>query len=622
MKTINITRVGDHPTVAFAAAELKRILRAMDPEADIAVRCGGYDPAAADVLWVGADPALGVGQSDADAIAVDVKNGRGVIAGSNPRAALIAVYRFLREAGCRFIRPGADGEVIPHADAAGIVASLRESASYPHRGVCIEGSVSYENVRDMIDFLPKVAMNEYFVQFAVPTEFFARWYEHRGSTCLETEWGAGDDPRRLAAEMTAALEGEIEKRSLRYHKVGHGWTCEPFGIEGGGWDRRELALTDKQRAALAEVAGKRELWGGIPLNTNLCYSNDSVRATVTDAIVAYAKSNPRVDVIHFWLADGENNHCECDNCKKMRPADWYVKMLNELDERLTAAGLATKIVFLIYVDLLWEPRTERIENPDRFILMFAPITRNYGENYGDCLDCRDELPPYERNRLQMPRSLSQNIARLRRWQAIFDGDSFDFDYHLMWAHVGDIGYEKCARNLFCDMRDLEKIGLGGMVSCQVQRCFFPTAMPFVAMAGALWNKNADFDGLADDWYGAAYGEPGARVRDAMKTLSASCGLYEDAPVLWDPAKARRGLDALRAVCAEAPDIFSLKAYCEYLERLFALFDAMDGGEKEKVRAAAGTLFDWAWENEQALQPLFDAHNTVGVIRRMQGRRGF
>ena len=328
------------------------------------------------------------------------------------------------------------------------------------------------------------------------------------------------------------------------------------------------------------------------------------------------------DFLKGQLADGENNHCECDNCIKMRPADWYVKMLNELDEKLTAAGLATKIVFLIYVDLLWEPRTERIENPDRFILMFAPITRNYGENYGDCLDCRDELPPYERNRLQMPRSLSQNIARLRRWQAIFDGDSFDFDYHLMWAHVGDIGYEKCARNLFCDMRDLEKIGLGGMVSCQVQRCFFPTAMPFVAMAGALWNKNADFDGLADDWYSAAYGEPGARVRDAMKTLSASCGLYEDAPVLWDPAKARRGLDALRAVCAEAPDIFSLKAYCEYLERLFALFDAMDGGEKEKVRAAAGTLFDWAWENEQALQPLFDAHNTVGVIRRMQGRRGF
>ena len=615
MEKLLIAKVGDHPAVGFAAAELKRILSAMDPSVEVGI-ADGADGGAALRVGVG----LGGAAVDEvnDAVYIKVENMRGVIAGSNPRAALIAVYRFLREAGCRFIRPGADGEIIPRADLRGVCVSLSETASYPHRGVCIEGSVSRENVRDMIDFLPKVGMNEYFVQFAAPSEFFARWYEHRGSTVLSPEWSGGFDVRAAVSEITAALEGEIKKRALRYHKVGHGWTCEPFGIEGGGWDKRTAPLTDAQKSVLAEVNGRRELWGGIPLNTNLCYSNDSVRAAVTGAIADYAKANPQVDVIHFWLADGENNHCECENCKKMRPADWYVRMLNELDEKLTEAGLATRIVFLIYVDLLWEPLVERIKNPGRFTLMFAPITRNYGQNYGDFLTFDGELAPYERNRLLMPRSLAENVARLRRWQAIFDGDSFDFDYHLMWAHVGDIGYEKCAANLFHDMRDLEKIGLGGMISCQVQRCFFPTALPFVAMAGALWNRDADFDALADDWYRAAFGGDGARVREAMKTLSSSCRLYEAGEPTWDEALARRGLDMLRAATNDPAAV----AYCEYLDRLFAVFTAMDGGEKEKVRSTADALYDWAWKNEAALQPLFDAHNTVGVIGRMLAGRGF
>ena len=44
---------------------------------------------------------------------IDVKNGAGVITGANNRAVLIAVYRFLRELGCRWLRPGAENEVIP-----------------------------------------------------------------------------------------------------------------------------------------------------------------------------------------------------------------------------------------------------------------------------------------------------------------------------------------------------------------------------------------------------------------------------------------------------------------------------------------------------------------------------
>ena len=44
---------------------------------------------------------------------IDVTDGKGRIAGSNPRSVLLGVYRFLEEAGCRWLRPGTDGDYVP-----------------------------------------------------------------------------------------------------------------------------------------------------------------------------------------------------------------------------------------------------------------------------------------------------------------------------------------------------------------------------------------------------------------------------------------------------------------------------------------------------------------------------
>ena len=76
-----------------------------------------------------------------------------------------------------------------------------------------------------------------------------------------------------------------------------------------------------------------------------------------------------MDLLHVWLADGTNNQCECADCAKHLPSDLYVLLLNELDEKFTAAGIDTKIVFLIYVDLLWPPKEYVIKNRDRFLIM-------------------------------------------------------------------------------------------------------------------------------------------------------------------------------------------------------------------------------------------------------------
>ena len=78
----------------------------------------------------------------------------------------------------------------------------------------------------------------------------------------------------------------------------------------------------------------------------------------------------------------------------------------------------------------------------------------YGRNYMDDLDLSVNASPYVRNQLQAPKTLAENLAHLRNWQEQFSGDSFVYDYHLMWAHVADPGYEFCSRNLFEDMKNL------------------------------------------------------------------------------------------------------------------------------------------------------------------------
>ncbi len=632
-RRILIGQLGQDPVITFAVDELARYLKQMDHSLVIdRMLFDEVQPEMGHVLWVGFGKGLDVPfhQWD-DEIALTLDQGKGCITGSNARSVLIGVYRFLKELGCSFLHPGKAGERVPEKKLdflsdPSLTIHLREKASYRHRGVCIEGADSYENIEEMIDFLPKVGLNEYYVQFMVPTEFFDRWYNHRNNPLLEPE---GID-RETVIGFTASLEAEIKKRGLVYHKVGHGWTCEPFGIDGSGWFQQKEPLTEEQTSILAEVGGKRELWGGVPLNTNLCYSNDSVRGRITDAITRYAKENPQVDILHFWLADGSNNHCECENCRKKRPADWYVKMLNELDEKMSAEGLSTRVVFLIYVDLLWEPVEYTIQNPDRFILMFAPITRNYGSNYSDYLTFEGELPAYERNHLEMPKSLAQNLEHLRRWQKQFQGDSFDYDYHLMWAHVSDFGYERVSRNLFQDMKDLRKIGLNGMVSCQVQRCFFPTALPLLAMAAALWDENADFDQVADAYYQDAFGPDGARVRQILTSISNLFHLYEGparAISEGHPALCENGDEVLKLATElrnlaashlgrqeqSSLDWSALLVFVPYLQQLTHILYA--AGEKDipKAKETAAQLVAYLWEKEPEIQPLLDTHNTVNIL---------
>lgn len=526
---IRLGCIGNNTTVDFAVNELVKYLKLMDEEVAIDVLHADTADSGSNVLWVGIDkrffgvlPKVENKEFD-DAIAISVKENVGFITGTNPRSVLIAAYRFLRELGCRWVRPGKEGERIPRKHIGNVCMEVCESASYRYRGVCIEGACLYENVFDLVEYLPKVSMNTYFLQGMKPDMFFTRWYGHEYNPYLEEESFTKEDGQG----MILGIEAEMKRRGLLNHRGGHGWTWKVFDRA-----RHIYAVKDGQplpealNTWVAEIDGQRKVHSIHDDATNLCYSNKKVRNAALDEIVSYCRQNPQADSVHIWLADMPNNHCECPACRKKRPSDWYVLLLNELDERLNAEGIKTKIVFLLYFDLLWAPVMETLKNKERFTLMFAPSTREYGTNYGAFTEFEDEIPEYERNKLVMPRSLAQNLAHLRSWQAHFTGDSFAYEYHLMWPHLGDIGYEKCARNLYDDIKDLKKIGLNGFINPMYQRCFFPSGLPFYIMAETLWNDQCDYAKVADDYYKSAFGEAGERVHTYLNALSELSLLYD------------------------------------------------------------------------------------------------
>ena len=632
MPELHIIRLTDEPAVRFAALELKKYLAASSGAAARVLARKRYHPAPG-TIWLGLSddlPAPGADHnSGSDAFAIAMGTGGGYISGTNGRSVLTGVYRYLQELGFRWLRPGPDGEVIPSLDSPFGEVRLEERASYGHRGVCIEGAVSYENVRDMVDWLPKMGFNAYFIQFRDSYNFFQRWYEHDGNPHLPRR----DFSAERASELTTKLRGEIKKRGLDLHMVGHGWTCEPFGIPGPGWYPHKGPIPEGSRKYLAEINGERKLWGNIALNTNLCYGNDETRRIVVQSIVDYASENPDVDIIHFWLADGSNNNCECPLCVDHRPSDLYVRMLNELDAALEKAGIDTRIVFLVYVDLLWAPVAERIENPDRFLLMFAPITRSYSSPFAPTSEGVGELPPYERNKLDFPADPALNVAFLRSWEGAFKGDGFDFDYHLMWDHYKDPGQMASSRVLHADIRSLHDLGLNGLVSCQVQRVFFPTALTMVIMGRTLWNADLDYPEAVREHLSDAFGEQGSEVGafltrvselfdppllrgekddEARKAASSSLAMVREETAAMRKSVASGLRSETPAVRKSWEYLSAFLDYCDLLaEALSARFDESPDA-KEKAR----NVFEWVRTHERDLQPVMDAfelQSTMGWI---------
>lgn len=553
------------------------------------------------------------------------------IVGSNARSVLLGVYAYLRHVGFVFLYPGEGGTRAPKiTDVKQLYCEkISHTASFRHRGVCIEGADSLEHARDFIDWLPKNGFNAFFLQFKKPDVFFNQWYDHVNNPLLPAETRT----REQLDEIERILTREMEKRGIFDHRVGHGWTGEAIGLDTTGWYEEKHPLPDDIKPLVAEVGGKRELWYGVPTNTNLCYSNPAARKRIIDRIVAYAKENPSVDYVHFWLADANNNHCECEECRKSTPTDLYVEMLNELDEALTAENLNTKIVFLLYQELLYAPVKAGLKNAERFCLMFAPISRTFEKSYPDDF-AGEEVEPFVLNKFRMPRSVEGNLAHYINWKKVYSGDGFFYDYPLGRAHYGDMGYMKIAKTIYDDIHSLRALGTNGYMSCQELRAMCPTGFPNYVMGQSLLDDSVPFETMKRDYFSAMFGENWEQVAAYLERVSELSNtdytngngervqpkLSERFAQIVDIATAfLNEVDSLYNGAEETRDDWEfLKFHGEYCVLLGKSLSLLAGGDKEAAENEFDGFLQFIRENELKYSTRLDVFRVTQIMTNYAG----
>ena len=566
-----------------------------------------------------------------DAYSIDVTPAGGTISGSNDRSVLLGVYQYLWLLGCRFPAPGRKHESFPSLyKKEQLSVSCQKQAALRHRGVCIEGANSLENILDYIDWLPKLGCNSFFLQFQLPYTFMARWYHHEMNPLLKPE----EFTRETAAAFTARIEEALQERGLLLHQAGHGWTGDVLGFPCADWKAASEPLPPETAPLAACINGKRELFHGVPMNTNLCYSNETVIEKFSDRVVEYCMQHPAISCVHVWLADEFNNICECEACRTQLPTDQYIRILNRIDEKLTGLHLDTKIVFLLYQELLWPPVKEAFRNPDRFLLMFAPISRTFEHSY-QLKDTYGPAPVYERNRITLPVGLDENMVFLKSWQNIFNVEGFVYDYPLGRAHYGDFGYIHIAEIIGQDIRKLKRMGLDGYISCQELRVCLPNAFPAYVMGRMLFDGDVTFEELKEEYFRAAYGPGWEQVLSYLTKLSSlcSCDYFNGKEDRKDPREAaamnelirlaehaplpgQEGTDSL----TDAQNLFwkYLDYHREYSLRLGKALMKLAGGEKLEAQECWRQFQHMICERETEFQECLDVYRVTEVSTKYTG----
>ena len=521
---LQIYKLRPDPVVDYAAEELKKYLRMMMPDEKVVQIA--YAPDAKDGFRLGLleDFSLPCEADDPyvdDVLHIDTTENGGILAGSNPRSVLFAVYRYLKLNGCRFLFPGAEGEHIPQKQVQ--PQKYHKLADHRYRGHSIEGDPSLEQVLAYIDWMAKEEMNS-FGCYGI-FNYMTRYYKHRYNEKNRSPEYMDDETAET--QWRALFECEAKKRGLMLHGGGHDLIPKALGLKTEdrfAYKNGSKALPTDVIPYLAQVNGKREFQKKDIFYTNLCMSQPKVRTMIAKATVDRFLNNPLTDLTGISLADGAKTHCECPECSKKRPSDWLVMILNEVDEEMTRLGLPNKVNFSFYIDTMFAPQEEKLTNPDRFTLTFCPITRTYTTT----IQSMDNLPepiPYKRNDWEVPRSSEEVYSLLKEWQKVFPGSVSVFEYHY-WRHqYRDPGLAAFSRRVYEDVLSYKLTGMSGCMEDGSNKTFFPHGFYSHVFAEAMMNRELDYDTELADYFSHFYGKDWQIVKDYLDSITDAFG-YE------------------------------------------------------------------------------------------------
>lgn len=505
-------------TLLFAAEELKKYILMMDKSAEVSIDANKGDIS----LGLLSDFNLSEdGVEDPwmdDLIDIKIEKGKGYIAGSNPRSVLYGVYAFLKSAGCEWVRPGKDGDFVPETDILNHSFTYRKVSDMRLRGQMIEGAIAVEHVLDSVDWMAKLGYNSFCIQFVYPYNFYKRYYHHYYNYEKEEENISLEEMR----EFTHRIEREIKKRGMLLHNLGHGFLFEPFGIT---YDGSAKVLPEEVKPYVAMINGKRDINGGSINYTQLCYSNPKVRKMLVEYLVKYMKERSGTDILHVYFSDSVNNHCECEECRKLIPTDYLIMILNELEDAFQKNGIEAKVLFDLYGDVFWPPIKERFKNPDRILLSVA-LSRDYSKPLPP--KKIRKIPEYQLNNYNPFRGEAKTaLDYYEAWKPVYDKPFMSCTYDNYSDHFYDPGHFQISRRIADDMTRYPEFNCMGIMDCQTMRYGFPTALPGSVMGSFSFDRALDFESYTDTYFKGAFGKDWQKARaylEGITDLACPCNL--------------------------------------------------------------------------------------------------
>ena len=622
----HIYKMRDDHVLDFAAEELKKYLWMMMPECGNTPIC--VDPEAKDGFRLGLLEDFGLPNEAKDPVRedivhIDTDEKGGILAGSNVRSVLFAVYRFLRLNGCRWLFPGIDGEHIPRKNIE--PQKYHKLADHWYRGHTTEGMPSIEQAMDFIDYNTKQEQN-FFAPLGV-WEYHDQYYTHQNIN-------AHRDPEPVTMtqheQWKTLYLSEITKRGLLITDGEHADCARSIGIdpdERMSFVRGEKFPTEEQKSKMAMLDGVRALrkdrWNvskyncGDPFTTQLCYSQPEIRTNLVKVIADHAEKNQHLDSMQIFLSDAHHNFCECPDCYNTRPSDYLVMICNELDEELNRRGINIKLVFYIYVDLMFAPEKEKLNNPDRFFLQFCPITRSYTSSIDENTIIPPPNPYIRKNEWEAPKTMEGCVAHLKDWQKTFPGQCYTYEYHFWRPQYRDPGLTYISRCLYDDVRSQKYIGSQGMLQDGSVKSFFPHGFHDHIYAETLVNRDCDYDAEKADFMQHLYGEDWKQVNAYLTAISEAFGKkYMAGEDSADPGKGTHYnpgrvpyLTKVKELAAMARDLAAkhkvmptrpqtaayrlLKRHAEYCQRLAEIFiEKCQGNNKYALEMFHKFVYDF------------------------------
>lgn len=282
IKQIIISDQAD-PVVRFAANELHDYIEKIT-EVDIPVLAIGEEEANAASVFLSVSNDTSIHW---DGFSISGADDGIHIRGKEPRALLYAVYTLLEEAGCSFVYPGKQEEIVP------VVAKLEIPSAYrlfnpllEHRGLAPYGldSLAIDEGRNFIDWMAKNKLNYILVSEDRPSD------------------SEGPAHALVWKDVTSQLLPELQKRGFFIEMSEH---CTPTFFP------RTLFAEHPEWFALNN--GKRVL-GKPPYSGQICYSNKEAIKYYARSLAQYAAEHPEFHTIGTWPLDG-GAYCECEPCK-------------------------------------------------------------------------------------------------------------------------------------------------------------------------------------------------------------------------------------------------------------------------------------------------------------------